>query len=328
MTLLAAIRSSISGLAGIALASALLAGTAQAQNYPTRNITVVLPFAAGSGTDTTTRLIAAEVGKSLGQSLVIENKPGANGMLAATYVARAAPDGYTLMVSTNTAHSANPSLMKQLTYDPIKDFTPIARTGNLPFMLVVNPDVAAKTVQELTAYGKANPGKLTYASGSSAAIVMGATYARRVGLDMLHVPYKSSPPALTDVIGGRVSMMFIDIPTGLPLVNSGKLRALAVTTKERSTLLPDLPSMTEAGVPDFDITSWQGWLGPANMPKDVVTRLNAEVRKVIENPEIKKQLADRGMDAFSGTPESFSKFVDEQLVLWTRLIKDAGIEPE
>jgi len=328
MTPLAASRSSISGLAGIALASILLAGTAQAQNYPTRNITVVLPFAAGSGTDTTTRLIAAEVGKALGQSLVIENKPGANGMLAATHVARAAPDGYTLMVSTNTAHSANPSLMKQLTYDPIKDFTPIARTGNLPFMLVVNPDVPAKTVQELTAYGKANPGKLTYASGSSGAIVMGATYARRAGLDMLHVPYKSSPPALTDVIGGRVSMMYIDIPTGLPLVNSGKLRALAVTTKERSTLLPDLPSMTEAGVPDFDITSWQGWLGPANMPKDVVARLNAEVRKVIENPEIKKQLADRGMDAFSGTPESFSKFVDEQLVLWTRLIKDAGIEPE
>jgi len=328
MTPHAVIRSSISALAGIALAGALLAGTAQAQNYPTRNITVVLPFAAGSGTDTTTRLIAAEVGKALGQSLVIENKPGANGMLAATHVARAAPDGYTLMVSTNTAHSANPSLMKQLTYDPIKDFTPIARTGNLPFMLVVNPDVPAKTVQELTAYGKANPGKLTYASGSSGAIVMGATYARRAGLDMLHVPYKSSPPALTDVIGGRVSMMYIDIPTGLPLVNSGKLRALAVTTKERSTLLPDLPSMTEAGVPDFDITSWQGWLGPANMPKDVVARLNAEVRKVIENPEIKKQLADRGMDAFSGTPESFSKFVDEQLVLWTRLIKDAGIEPE
>lgn len=322
------LRSSISSLAGIALAGALLAGTAQAQNYPTRNITVVLPFAAGSGTDTTTRLIAAEVGKALGQSLVIDNKPGANGMLAATYVARAAPDGYTLMVSTNTAHSANPSLMKQLTYDPIKDFTPIARTGNLPFMLVVNPDVPAKSVQELTAYGKANPGKLTYASGSSAAIVMGATYARRAGLDMLHVPYKSSPPALTDVIGGRVSMMFIDIPTGLPLVNSGKLRALAVTTKERSTLLPDLPAMAESGVPDFDITSWQGWLGPANMPKDVVARLNAEVRKVIENPEIKKQLADRGMDAFSGTPESFSRFVDEQLVLWTRLIKDAGIEPE
>ncbi len=328
MTSLAAIRSSIPGLAGLALAGALLAGTAQAQTYPTRNITMVLPFAAGSGTDTTTRLIAAEVGKALGQQLVVDNKPGANGMLAATHVARAAPDGYTLFVTTNTTHSANPSLMKQLTYDPVKDFTPIARTGNLPFMLVINPDVPAKSVQELTAYAKANPGKLTYASGSSAAIVMGATYARRAGLDLLHVPYKSSPPALTDVIGGRVSMMFIDIPTGLPLVNAGKLRGLAVTTKDRSALLPDMPSMQEAGVPDFDITSWQGWFGPANLPKDVVTKVNAELRKVIENPEIKKQLGERGMDAFSGTPDDLAKFVNEQLVLWTRLIKEAGIEPE
>jgi tripartite-type tricarboxylate transporter receptor subunit TctC len=328
MTPLAAIRSSISGLAALAVASALLAGPAWAQGYPTRNITLVLPFAAGSGTDTTTRLIAAEVSKALGQQLVVENKPGANGMLAATHVARSAPDGYTLFVTTNTTHSANPSLMKQLTYDPVKDFTPIARTGNLPFMLVIHPDIPAKNVQELTAYAKANPGKLTYASGSSAAIVMGATYARRAGLDLLHVPYKSSPPALTDVIGGRVSMMFIDIPTGLPLVAAGKLRGLAVTTKDRSSLLPETPSMQEAGVPDFDITSWQGWFGPPNLPKDVVTKVNAEVRKVIEKPEIKKQLGERGMDAFSGTPEQLSTFVDEQLVLWTRLIKDAGIEPE
>jgi tripartite-type tricarboxylate transporter receptor subunit TctC len=328
MTSPAVLRSLSAGIAATALAAVLLTGAASAQTYPTRNITLVLPFAAGSGTDTTTRLIAAEVGKALGQSIVIDNKPGANGMLAATYVARAAPDGYTLFVTTNTTHSANPSLMKQLTYDPVKDFTPIARTGNLPFMLVINPDIPAKTVQELTAYTKANPGKLTYASGSSAAIVMGATYSRRAGLDLLHVPYKSSPPALTDVIGGRVSMMFIDIPTGLPLVAAGKLRGLAVTTKERSVLLPDMPSMQEAGVPDFDITSWQGWFGPANLPKDVVTRVNAELRKVIENPEIKKQLGERGMDAFSGTPEQLSKFVDEQLVLWTRLIKDAGIEPE
>jgi len=328
MTAQAAFRSSLPGLAAIALLSAVLVNPVHAQTYPTRTITLVLPFAAGSGTDTTTRLIAAEVGKALGQQMVVDNKPGANGMLAATHVARSAPDGYTLFVTTNTTHSANPSLMKQLTYDPVKDFTPIARTGNLPFMLVVNPDIPAKTVQELTAYGKANPGKLTYASGSSAAIVMGATYAQRANLDMLHVPYKSSPPALTDVIGGRVSMMFIDIPTGLPLVNAGKLRGLAVTTKERSALLPDMPSMQEAGVPDFDITSWQGWFGPAKLPKDIVTKLNVEVRKVIENPTIRTQLGERGMDAFSGTPEELSKFVDEQLLLWTRLIKDAGIEPE
>ena len=305
-----------------------IAANAQSAPYPNHTITLVLPFAAGSGTDTTTRLIAAQLSTALGQNVVIDNKPGANGMIAATYVARSAPDGYTLFVTTNTTHSANPSLMKQLTYDPVKDFTPIARTGNLPFMLVVNPDIPAKSVQELTALAKASPGKFSYASGSSASIVMGATYGRRAGLDLLHVPYKSSPPALTDVIGGRVSMMFIDIPTGLPHVNAGKLRGLAVTTRERSSLLPDVPSMEQSGVPDFDITSWQGWFGPANMPKEIVTKLNAAIRKIIETPDIRKQLGERGMDAFSGTPEDLGKFVDEQLVLWTRLIKDAGIEPE
>ena len=323
--------SPVKAIGSVAACMALLltgpAALAQS-SYPSKTITLVLPFAAGSGTDTTTRLIAAKLSGALGQSVVVDNKPGANGMLAATFVARAAPDGYTLFVTTNTTHSANPSLMKQLTYDPVKDFTPIARTGNLPFFLVVNPELPAKTVQELTTYAKANPGKLTYGSGSSGAIVMGAPYARRAGLDMLHVPYKSSPPALADVMGGRVNMMFVDIPTGLPLVNAGKLRALAVTTRERSAIIPDLPSMQEAGVPDFDITSWQGWFGPANMPKDVVTKLNAAIRAVIDDPDIKKQLAERGMDAFSGTPEQLGKFVDEQLVLWTRLIKDAGIEPE
>src|SRR5436305_2829687 len=234
---------------------------AQTPAYPTRTITLVLPFAAGSGTDTTTRIISKELGTALGVGMVIDNKPGANGMIAATYVARAAPDGYTLFVTTNTTHSANPFLLKTLTYDPVKDFTPIARTGDLPFMLVVNPDLPAKSVAELVAYGKANSGKLTYASGSSSSIVSGATSAYNAGIDLLHVPYKSSPPALNDVIGGRITMMFIDVLTGLPHVNGGALRALAVTTKDRSALLPQLPSMQEAAVPEFDITSWQGYFG-------------------------------------------------------------------
>src|SRR3954452_8146300 len=184
---------------------ALMAGPALAQssNYPNRTITLVLPFAAGSGTDTTTRIISQYLGAALGVGIVVENKAGANGMIAATYVARAAPDGYTLLVTTNTSHSANPYLLKSLTYDPVKDFTPIARTGDLPFMLVIHPEVPAKTVGELIAYGKANPGKLSYASGSSSAIVSGATFAHNAGLDLLHVPYKSSPPALNDVMGGR-----------------------------------------------------------------------------------------------------------------------------
>ncbi|HYI26608.1 MAG TPA: tripartite tricarboxylate transporter substrate binding protein, partial [Bradyrhizobium sp.] len=201
--------------AAFAVAFAALTSAASAQApYPNRNITLVLPFAAGSGTDTTTRLISKEVGTALGVSMVIENKAGANGSIAASYVARSAPDGYTLFVTTNTTHSANPYLLKTMSYDPIKDFTPIARTGDLPFMLVIHPDVPANSVADLIALAKKEPGKLTYASGSSSASVSGATFARLAGIDMLHVPYKSSPPALTDVIAGRVSMMFIDVPTG------------------------------------------------------------------------------------------------------------------
>jgi tripartite-type tricarboxylate transporter receptor subunit TctC len=312
-----------------ALIFAGLPSAAPAQTaYPNRTITLVLPFAAGSGTDTTTRIISQHLGAALGVGIVIDNKPGANGMIAATYVARAAPDGYTLFVTTNTTHSANPYLLKTLTYDPVKDFTPVARTGDLPFMLVVNPEVPAKTVAELVAYAKANPGKLTYASGSSSAIVSGATFAHNAGIDMLHVPYKSSPPAMNDVIGGRITMMFTDVLTGLPHVNANALRALAVTTKDRSPLVPNLPSMQEAGVPDFDITSWQGYFGPANLPKEIVTRLNAEIRKIVEKPEIKAQLATLGMDAFSGTPEELGTFVGDQLVLWEKLIRNAGIEKQ
>jgi putative tricarboxylic transport membrane protein len=260
--------------------------------------------------------------------MVIDNKAGANGSIAASYVARANPDGYTLFVTTNTTHSANPYLLKTLSYDPMKDFTPIARTGDLPFMLVINPEIPANSVQELIALAKKEPGKYSYASGSSSAIVSGATFARLAGLDLLHVPYKSSPPALTDVIAGRVSMMFVDVLTGLPHVNAKTLKALAVTTKERSTLLPHLPSMDEAGVKGFDITSWQGYLGPANLPKDIVTRLNTEIRKIIDRPEIKKELGERGMEAFSGPSEEFEKFLKDQLVVWEKLIADAGIEKQ
>lgn len=309
------------------LAIALASGASAQAPYPNRNITLVLPFAAGSGTDTTTRLIGKEVASALGVSAVIDNKAGANGSIAASYVARSAPDGYTLFVTTNTTHSANPYLLKTMSYDPIKDFTPIARTGDLPFMLVIHPDVPANSVAELIALAKKEPGKYSYASGSSSASVSGATFARLAGIDLLHVPYKSSPPALTDVIAGRVSMMFIDVPTGLPHVNAKALKALAVTTKRKSALLPHLPTMDET-VKGFDITSWQGWLGPANMPKDMVTKLNAEIRKVIERPDIKSQLAERGMEAFSGTPEEFEAFLKEQLVLWEKLIADAGIEKQ
>ncbi len=315
-------------LLALVSATSIVSALAQTPTYPTRNITLVLPFAAGSGTDTTTRIISKELGTALGVGMVIDNKAGANGSIAASYVARANPDGYTLFVTTNTTHSANPYLLKTMSYDPMKDFTPIARTGDLPFMLIINPEIPANSVQELIALAKKEPGKYSYASGSSSAIVSGATFARLAGLDLLHVPYKSSPPALTDVIAGRVSMMFVDVLTGLPHVNGKALKALAVTTKNRSALLPHLPSMDEAGVKGFDITSWQGYLGPANLPKDIVLKLNGEIQKIINRPEIKNALGERGMEAFSGPPEEFEKFLKDQLVVWEKLITDAGIEKQ
>jgi tripartite-type tricarboxylate transporter receptor subunit TctC len=328
MTGLRVFRSVVRTTMTVALIGAATGAMAQTANYPNRPITLVLPFAAGSGTDTTTRLIAKELGTALNTTTVIDNKAGANGSIAASFVARAPADGYTLFVTTNTTHSANPYLLKTMNYDPIKDFTPIARTGDLPFMLVINPEIPANTVEELIALAKKNPGKYTYASGSSSAIVSGATFARLAGIDMLHVPYKSSPPAMTDVIAGRVSMMFTDVPTGLPHVNAKSLKALAVTTKYRSKIMPDLPTMDEAGVKGFDVTSWQGYLGPANLPKDIVVKLNAEIRKIVERPDIQKELAGRGMEAFSGTPEEFDAFLKDQLVVWQKLIEGAGIEKQ
>jgi tripartite-type tricarboxylate transporter receptor subunit TctC len=310
------------------VAICLWAGAAQAETYPSRQITIVVPFAAGSGTDSIARIIGQQLSVALKQSVVIENKVGASGVIAATYVARSAPDGYTLLMATNSTHSANPFLFKSLSYDPVRDFAPVARAGSYVFMLVVNQDLPARTLPELVAYAKANPGKLTYASGNTTGIVAGETLKSRAGIDVLQVPYKSTPPALNDVIGGRVSMMFIDLAPGLEHVRAGTLRALAVTTKERSALLPDLPSLHEAGIPGYDVTSWAGLFAPAGTPPEVVTRLNDEVRKIIADPDAKAKIAVTGFDAFSGPPETLAAFVQSELVTWGKLIKDAGIEPQ
>ena len=301
---------------------------ARADQYPSRVVTMIVPFAAGSGTDAVARVFAQELAAALKGNVVVENKAGASGAIAANYVARAAPDGYTLFVTTNTSHSANPSLLKSINYDPVKDFTPIVRGGNLPFMLVVDPKLPVKSVQDLVAHAKANPGKLTYAYGNSTGIVAGETFRRAAGIDVLKVPYKSTPPAITDVVGGRISFMFVDLTSGMSMVRSGGMRALAVTTAERSAILPDLPSMAEGGVKDFDITSWNGIFGPANMPKEITEKLNAEMAKIIARPDVKARLAEMGFDAFSSTPAELDAFVKAQLVTWTKLIKEAGIEPE
>ena len=296
--------------------------------YPARPITLVIPFPAGAGTDSVGRIFATELSGILGQQVVVENKPGANSTIGAQMVARAQPDGYTLLLATNTALSAAPWLMKSVPYDPVKDFTPIARGGNLPFILVINPKLPFKNVQDLISYAKQHPGKLNYASGNSTGIVAGATLAARAGIDIVHVPYKGSPQATTDLIGGQVDLMFTDVAAGMPYVKAGQIRALAVTTAERSALLPELPSMAEAGVKNFDLTSWNGYLGPAGMPPEVVAKLNAAINKIVGNPETKARLAALGFDAFSGTTGEFAAFVAQQVTTWGDLIKGAGIQPE
>ena len=318
----------LTSLAVCLVTSFTLVAGAHAQTYPSKQITIVVPFAPGSGTDSITRIIAQYLQVALGQSVVVENKVGASGVLAATFVARAAPDGYTLLMATNSTHSANPYLFKNLGYDPVKDFAPVARIGSYVFMLVVNKDVPAKTLQELVAYAKANPGKLTYASGNTTGIVAGETFKHKAGVDILHVPYKSTPPAINDVLGGRVSMMVIDMAPGLEHVRAGNFRALAVTTKERSALLPDLPSLAEAGIPGYDVTSYAALFAPAGTPKEIVDRLNSEVQKIIADPEARKRIAVTGFDAFSGPPETLAAFIQSELVTWGKLIKDAGIEAQ
>jgi tripartite-type tricarboxylate transporter receptor subunit TctC len=308
--------------------AAALPLAARAQSWPSRPITIIVPFGPGSGTDIVSRIIAQPLGIALGQSIVIDNRQGANGGIAATFVAKAPPDGYTLLASTNSPHSANPFLLKNVGYDAVKDFAPITRIGSFTLMMVIDPAIPVKSLPELIAYAKAHPGQLTYGSGNTSGILAGETLKRFAGIDILQVPYKSVPPALNDVIGGRVSMSFSDLTPGLPHVKAGTLRALAITRLVRSTLLPDLPTFDESGLTGFEVESWAGFFAPAGTPPEIITRLNTEMRKIIDDPKIKAQIANVGFEAFSSSPQELGEFVKVQLAKNAKMIKDAGIEPE
>ncbi len=317
-------------VAGVSLT--LLGAIANAQGnvpgYPSKPITIIVPFAAGSATDTITRVVAQHLGIALNQTVVVENKAGANGALAAIHVARAAPDGYTLFMSTNSPHSAVPFLMKNVPYDVAKDFVAITRMGSYTLMLVVHPSVPASSVRELIEHAKGNPGKLSYASANTSGVVAGATLAHWAEIDLLHVPYKSSPPAIQDLLAGRVSMMFNDFTTSLPHVQAKTMRPLAVTRIKRSSLFPELPTMDEAGVTGFDMDSWAGIFAPAKTPEPIVTQLNTELRKIIDSAEVKSKLRVAGFEAFSSSAQELEEFVKVQLGKWGKMIKDAGIQPD
>jgi tripartite-type tricarboxylate transporter receptor subunit TctC len=312
----------------LAAASAVLFSPAlRADDYPSKPITIVAVFGAGSASDTICRIIADKLGPALGKPVIVEDRPGADGAVAALYVHHQPADGYTLLMGTNSPLSADPFIHKDLNYDPIKDFVPITRVGSFTLMLVVDPNLPIHSVKELVAYAKANPGKLSFASGNTAGIVGGYTLAKWGEISMLHVPYKTTGPALTDIISGRVSMMFADFTSAMPLVKAGKLRPLAISRIHRSSLYPELPTMDEAGVKGFNLDAWAGLVAATGTPPEIAKKLNTELRKVIDNPDVQAKFKNVGFEGFSSTPKELGDYMKAQVALWGKMVKDAGIQP-
>jgi tripartite-type tricarboxylate transporter receptor subunit TctC len=320
---LALLRKAAFTIAG-AIAACAISAPVQAA-YPDKAVRIIVGFSAGGTTDVIARIMAKELTESFGQSFVIENKPGAGSNIGAEYVARAAPDGYTLYFVAVTS-AINQTLYPHLNFDLVKDFAPVALGAKVPNLLVVNPKLPVKSVQELVDYAKANPGKLAFASsGSGTSIHMaGELFKLKAGVDVLHVPYKGSAPALTDLIGGQVQFMFDNMPSSLPHAQSGKLRALAVTTKERSPSAPDLPTMAESGFPGFDVSSWFGLIAPKGTPPDVVNKLNAAMQKALDKEEVKVAFEKLGAVPAKTTPAEFGQFIQTEVTTWATVVKASG----
>ena len=299
----------------------------QAQAYPSKPVKLVIAFAAGSATDGAGRILAQELSQRLGQNVIVENRAGANGQIAAVFVARSAADGYTLFMTTNSTHGANPHLYKKLAYDPIKDFEPIARIGTLPFMLVINPELPANNTTEFVAYAKAHPGALSYGTASTASLVGAETINHLAGLDLVRVGYSSSPQAILDLVAGRLQVMVADFTTAMPHVKAGKLRVLAVTTAKHTTLLPEVPPIAET-LAGFDLTSWNGIFAPAGTPKGIIARLEREILDILSRAEIRKKFASIGFEIDPMNTSEFRRYVREQIAYWGKLVRDAGIPPE
>jgi len=296
--------------------------------YPDRPITFVVPFAAGSATDQIGRAIGQGITEATGQTVIIENRPGASAMIGAQTVARAKNDGYTILITTNTTHAANEHLYKQLSYDPVKDFAPITLLGKGGQIMVVNPQSPAKTVQEFLEQARKAPGQLSFGSGSSSSRIAGELLKQMAGVDLLHVPYKSNPLAVTDLLGGQISMMITDAATGLPQVNAGKLRALGVTGTARSPLAPDVPTIAEAGVPGYEMGYWFAAYAPAGTDPAVVLRMNALMAQAMKTKPAQQFYSQTGTVPEASTPEELVTFQKAESEKWGKIIQAAGIQPE
>ena len=308
---------------------AVFAAAAQAADYPTKPVRLVVPFSPGGGNDIAARFVAQRLTDAFGTSAVVDNRPGAGSTLGTDMVAKSAPDGYTLLV-THNAIAINQSLYPKLPYDTVRDFVQVAMIGATTNTLVVNPTVPAKSVKELIALAKAKPGTLNYGStGAGGTSHLAMEYFRlETGTNLVHIPYKGTAPALTDLVGGQVQTMISALPGTVPFINSKRVTALATTGAKRSAFLPDLPTLKESGVKDYEFDTWYGLHAPAKVPKEIVTRLNAEIVKALSKPEAKEQLFKQGLEAQTATPEQFAKFVRAEVAKMGRIIKASGAKPE
>jgi tripartite-type tricarboxylate transporter receptor subunit TctC len=316
-------------LVSAVLGTALFAFPAFGQEYPSRPVRLVVPFAAGGPNDIIARLVGGRLSEALGQPIVVENRPGAGGNIGTDFVAKAAPDGYTLLSAGPGSLIINP-LLGSVPYDTARDFAPVSLMASAPNVLVVHPSLPAKSVKELIELARARPRHLNYASGGpgSTPHLSGALFAVMAGIDIVHVPYKGTGPASADLLGGQVQMAFFGIPPLLPHIRSGKLRALAVTGKRRSPELPEVPTVHEAALPGYEVSPWYGLLAPAGTSRAIITRLNAEVARVVRSAEMREKLASQGAEPGGGTPEDYAAAIRADTATWARVIKDAGIRGE
>jgi tripartite-type tricarboxylate transporter receptor subunit TctC len=319
-------------LTALVLSAGLLTGAASgvhAQGYPNKPIRIVVPYPPGGFNDTLARTVGQKLNDAWGQPVVVDNKPGGGTLIGTDAVAKASPDGYTLLI-TPFAFAVNPSIFKKLPYDPLKDFAPITLAAATPNLLVANASVPFNSLKELIASAKAKPGRLSYAStgtGSSNHLSM-EKFKQMAGVDIVHVPYKGSAPAVTDLIGGQVDLMFDNIPNVLPHVKAGKLKVLAVTSPKRSSHVPEVPTVIEGGVPGYEVSVWFGIAAPAGTPEPIITKLNTEIVKVLNLPDVKEKFAAQGVDVVGSTPAEFAAHIKSQMATWDKVVKDAGVTPE
>jgi tripartite-type tricarboxylate transporter receptor subunit TctC len=316
----------------LVLAAALfgITGQAQAQSYPAKPVRIVVPFAAGGGTDIVARAVGAKLAEALGQTFLVENRAGAAGAIGAEFAAKSAPDGYTLLMGSSGPIVLNPSLQAKLPYDPLRDFTPVALITTMPFLTVVHPSLPVRSVKELMALARARPGQLNYASPGSGSSTHLATelFKAMARVDIVHVAYKGVAPATTDLISGQVQMLTGDLNTLTPHVKSGRMRPLAVTGAQRSSLMPDLPTIAEAGVPGYEASGWFGMLAPAGTPSQIVRRLNASIVAALASEDLRARLAGLGGEVAGGTSEQFGEHLRREIAKWSKIIRTLGLRPE